>query len=149
MKIDEFEKFLHDKIPITEAMKIEAEEFGPSKVRLSASLEPNVNDKGTAFGGSISSLMTLCGWSMMFSLMENHDPQAKIVVSKSSMRYIAPAKGDLAAECKLPVDGSAEEFLKTYREKGKARLSLKVRCFSEGELAADYEGQYVAYRSGL
>jgi len=145
MNKEEFEKFLHHKIPITEAMDVKVEEFGPSRVRLSARLEPNVNDKGTAFGGSISSLMTLCGWSTMFSFMAQHEPQAQIVVSKSSMRYIAPIKGDFAAECKIEENGSAEEFLKTFRERKKARLSLKVRCFSGGELAADYEGQYVAY----
>lgn len=145
MNKNEFEKFLHYKIPVTEAMEVEVEEFSLSKVRLAAKLEPNVNDKGTAFGGSISSLMTLCGWSMMFALMEQTDPQAQIVVSKSSMRYIAPIKGDFSAECKLPEDGSMEEFLETFKERGKARLRLKVRCFSKGELAADYEGQYVAY----
>lgn len=141
----EFEKFLHEKIPATKAMKVKVAEFGPSKVRLEAELEPNVNDKGTAFGGSISSLMTLCGWSMMFSLMAGRDPGAQIVVSRSSMRYIAPIKGDFAAECSLPEDRDVSAFLEAYKDRKKARLSLKVRCFSEGELAADYDGQYVAY----
>lgn len=146
MDKEEFEKFLHKKIPITREMEVRVEEFSPLKVRLSAKLEPNINDKGTAFGGSISSLMTLCGWSMAFILMSETDPQAQIVIQKSSIKYVSPIKGDFTAECGPVDETSAAEFLDMYRERKRGRIILKVRCSSGGELAAVYEGYYVAHR---
>ncbi len=147
MNKEEFEEFLYLKIPITKAMGVRVEEFGPSKVRLSAKLQPNINDKGTAFGGSISSLLTLCGWSMAFIIMKEEDPEAQIVVHKSSIRYIAPIKEDFAAECEIRDRESLEQFLGDYRERGKGRLKLEVRIYGGGEtVSAEYEGQYVAYR---
>jgi thioesterase domain-containing protein len=147
MNKEEFEEFLYLKIPITKAMGIRVEEYGPSKVRLSAKLQPNINDKGTAFGGSISSLLTLCGWSMAYIIMKEEDPEAQIVVHKSSIRYIAPIKEDFAAECEIRDRESLEQFLGAYRESGKGRLKLEVRIYGGGEtVSAEYEGQYVAYR---
>jgi thioesterase domain-containing protein len=144
---EEFEEFLHLKIPVTKAMGVTVEEFGPSKVRLAAKIQPNINDKGTAFGGSISSLMTLCGWSMAFCIMMGEVTEAQIVVQKSSIRYIAPIKDDFTAECEIRDRESLEQFLGTYRESGKGRLKLEVRIYGGGEtLSAQYEGQYVAYR---
>jgi len=146
MKKEEFEKFLHDKIPITKAMEVNVEEFNNFKVRLSAKLEPNINDKGTAFGGSITSLMTLCGWSMAFMVIMETDPQAQVVIQKSNINYLVPITGDFFAECVLGDGEVNEQFLDMYRERKKGRLKLKVRCYSGDTLSAEYEGIYVALR---
>lgn len=45
----EFQQLLHQQIPITKAMGFSVVEFTPSKVKVSAKLEPNVNHKSTAF----------------------------------------------------------------------------------------------------
>jgi thioesterase domain-containing protein len=146
MKKEEFEKFLHDQIPITKEMEVRVEEFNPSKVRLSAKLAPNINDKGTAFGGSISSLMTLCGWSMAFMIMMETDPLAQVVIQRSNINYLVPITGDFSAECVLGDGEVKEQFLDMYRERKKGRLKLKVRCYSGDTLSAEYEGMYVALR---
>lgn len=145
MDKEEFERFLHLKIPMTKAMGVRVEEFSPSKVRLSAELQPNLNDKGTAFGGSISSLMTLCGWSMAFAIMMEEDPEAQIVVQRSSIKYLAPIREDFSAECEIRDRDNLDQFLDDYRESGKGRLKLEVRSFGGDTLSAEYEGQYVAY----
>lgn len=146
MKKEEFEEFLHDQIPITKGMKVKVEELNPSKVRLSAKLAPNINDKGTAFGGSISSLMTLCGWSMAFMIITEIDPRAQVVIQKSNINYLIPIRGDFAAECVVENEEVKEQFLDMYRERKKGRLKLKVRCYAGDALSAEYEGMYVAIR---
>jgi len=146
MKKEEFEKFLNDKIPITKEMKVKVEEFNPSKVRLSAKLAPNINDKGTAFGGSISSLMTLCGWSMAFMIIMETDPQAQVVIQKSNINYLIPIRGDFTAECVLADEEAKEQFLDMYRERKKGRIKLQVKCYTRDTLSAEYEGMYVALR---
>ena len=79
----EFEKFLHKQIPITKEMGFSILEFTPSKVKIAAKLEPNINHKSTAFGGSINSLMTVCGWAMAFINIKKVDPEAHIVIQRS------------------------------------------------------------------
>lgn len=146
MNSQEFEQFLHEQIPITKAMAFGVEEFTPSKVRISAKLEPNINHKATAFGGSISALMTVCGWSMVFANIKDIDPEAHIVIYKSSINYLAPIEEDFTAECELSSEESKKQFVDTYNKHKKSRLKLKVTCRKEGRQLAEFHGQYVAFR---
>ena len=59
------ERTLHDEIPLTRAMDVRVAAYDGNLLRLTAPLSPNVNDKGTAFGGSLYSLAVLCGWSLL------------------------------------------------------------------------------------
>lgn len=142
----EFEQFLHKQIPITKEMGISVIEFTPSRVKISAKLEPNLNHKCTAFGGSINSLMTVCGWAMVYANIKGIDKDAHIVIQKSSINYLAPIDKDFIAECILSDEISRKIFFETYNKHSKARLKLKVTCNDEQILLADYEGQYVAFK---
>lgn len=142
----EFEQFLHKQIPITKQMEISVIEFTPLKVRILTKLEPNLNHKCTAFGGSINSVMTVCGWAMVYSNIKEIDKEAHIVVQKSNINYLAPIDKDFIAECTLSDKKSREVFFKTYRKHNKARISLKVTCSDEHIMLAEYQGQYVAFK---
>lgn len=142
----EFEQLLHKVIPITKEMGIHVIEFTPSKVKMSAKLEPNLNHKCTAFGGSINSLMTACGWAMVYANIKPIDLNAHIVIQKSSINYLLPVDKDFVAECILSNEISKKKFFDMYKKHGKARLKLKVTCSNEQILLAEYEGQYVAFK---
>lgn len=146
MNKNEFEQFLHDKIPITKAMEFSVTEFTKSKVRISAKLEPNINHKSTAFGGSINCLMTVCGWSMVFANIKELDPDVHIVIQKSNINYLSPICGDFIAECELSDADAKKKFLETYNKHKKSRLNLKVTCNHKETLCAEYQGQYVAFK---
>lgn len=146
MKEQEFEQFLHKKIPITKEMELSVIEFSPEKVKISAKLEPNLNHKGTAFGGSINSLMTVCGWAMVFANIKKIDEEAHIVVQKSSINYLLPIHNDFIAECSFEDEVGRERFFQTYSKFHKARIKLKVICNDEQNLLAEYHGQYVAFK---
>ena len=72
-----FQQFLYEQIPITEKMKFEVIKFGPTSVKMLARLEANFNHKCTAFAGSINSLMTLCGWGVVFANAKEFAPNLK------------------------------------------------------------------------
>lgn len=127
-------------------MGISVAEFTPSRVRLSAKLEPNRNHKSTAFGGSINSLMTLCGWGMMYISIKEIDPDAHIVIQKSKMNYLMPIDEDFTAECTLTDESVKRKFIETYSKHKKGRLKLKVTCSKQDTLLAEYEGDYVAFK---
>jgi len=141
----EFQNRLHEQIPITKAMGFEVLAFSPSQVRVLARLQPNVNHMATAFGGSINCLMTVCGWSMMAALMEKIDPNAHIVIQKSSIEYLRPIKKDFIAQCSVTEEGETQKLKTMYERHGMGKLLLQVYCYDGEELLARYEGQYVAY----
>ena len=146
MNEKEFEQFLYRQIPITKAMGFRVLEFTTSKVRILAELEPNINHKSTAFGGSINSLMTICGWAMMFANVKDLDPNAHIVIQKSKINYLLPIGGDFIAECSLPDEALRQKFFETYSKHKKGRLVLKVSCYHQDILTTEYEGHYVAFK---
>lgn len=146
MDFIEFESFLHHQIPITKAMDFKVKEFTPSRVSISAGLESNVNHKLTAFGGSINSLVTVCGWSMVYIHIKPIDPEAHIVIQKSTIEYLSPIRHDFHTVCEMPGEEEMKKFIDMYQKFGRARIKLTVCCFDEGRLAAKYEGQYVAFK---
>jgi thioesterase domain-containing protein len=146
MDKNEFEKLLHEQIPITKAMGFSVIEFTPSKVRILAKLEPNINHKSTAFGGSINCLLTVCGWAMTFINIKGIDPEAHVVIKKSNINYLKPIEEDFIAECELTDEESRDKFIKMYNKHKKGRLNLKVCCYKQDMLLAEYEGEYVAFK---
>ena len=144
MDKNEFEQFLHQQIPVTKAMEFNVLEITPSRVRISAKLEPNKNHQSTAFGGSISCLMTVAGWALVYANIKKIDPNAHIVIAKSSIRYFKPLKKDFTAESILMNEADKINLFKMYNKNRKGKLSVKVQCYEDGFLAAEFEGQYVA-----
>lgn len=146
MDKSEFEQLLHQQIPITKAMGFSLLEFTPSKVRVSAKLQPNKNHMSTAFGGSINSLMAVCGWAMIFANIKPVAPDAHIVIQKSTINYLKPINKDFIAECDLTDEEIRRIFLEMYARNKRARLNLKVCCYENDTLLAEYEGAYVAFK---
>lgn len=145
MDKNEFEKFLYQQIPITKAMELNVINFTASKVKISAKLEPNINHKSTAFGGSINSLMAITGWSLVFANIKDIDPNAHIVISNSNIKYLKPIEKDFTAECTLTNEGDRVKLFKMYNKHHKSSITMKVYCYDNGVLLAEFEGQYVIF----
>ena len=145
MDKNEFEKFLYQSIPITKAMELSVIDFTPSKVKISAKLEPNINHKSTAFGGSINSLMTITGWSLVFANIKDIDPNAHIVISKSNIKYLKPIRKDFIAECILTNEGDRRKLFEMYNKHQKGFITLKVQCYDNDTLLAEFEGRFVVF----
>jgi len=139
----QLESILHSEIPITQAMQIAVESCSDTEVLLSAPLEPNINHKQTAFGGSLYSIVVLAGWSMTYCLLDRLGINAQIVIHQSEVDYLAPVTATIEACCELNNDVDIEKFKKLIQRKGRARLKLKSRIISEGKTAVEFEGVYV------
>lgn len=143
MNAAEFEQFLHQQIPITQAMGIHIATFSPECVRVTAALAPNINHQQTAFGGSIHTVMTVCGWSLMFANFRPRCPEAHIVIQQSEIRYLAPIRADFTAECTLTDADARQTLLTTFDKYGKGKLNLHVTCREGETLLADYHARFV------
>jgi thioesterase domain-containing protein len=142
--LQETETFLHDQIPLAKAMGVKVESFTEEALTISAPLEPNHNHLGTAFGGSLSVLATLAGYSVLW--LEMGDREAHIVIRSSSIQYLHPVRGVLRAVCRRPGPEELDRFRKQYEKSGKARMVLHVTLSEEGRECVLFEGIYVALR---
>lgn len=140
---DEFEVFLHQRIPITKAMGIAVLEYSEKAVKVKAPLALNFNHKGTAFGGSINTLMTVCGWAQTHALIYPHDPKAHVVIQRSQVKYRAPITSDFIAESEMIDPSAVKLFIDSFIRYGKAKIDITVKCRDGETLLAEFVAGYV------
>lgn len=138
----ETEDFLHEKIPVSRAMGVRLESCEVGKLALVAPLDVNHNHLGTAFGGSLGAIATLAGYTLLWVRMAERD--SHIVIRDSRIRYNHPVKRDIRAVCHEPDAKKFAAFMKCFREKGKARIRLRVTIVEEERACVEFEGEFVA-----
>jgi len=134
------------RIPLGAAMGLSIAGLDHDGIELAAPLAPNVNDKGTAFGGAMMSLMTLAGWSLPRLALRRAGLAAELVIGRCEVRFLAPVTQDLRAVCAWPDDAAVTAFLDGVRSAGKGRLELAPAIVVTGadgrEVAARLEARY-------
>jgi thioesterase domain-containing protein len=136
-------------MPPLVAMQLELRHFDGQRLHLYAPLAANVNDKGSAFGGSLSALMTIAGWGLATLKLHQAGLAADVYVATSTVRYRAPLLDDLHAQAWLEPDADWADFIDTFGRLGKARVQLLAQVLlPEGGVAAELSGRYVALAKG-
>ena len=134
-------------MPPVAAMQVRAVAFDGELLRLQAPLAANVNDKGCAFGGSMSGLMTLAGWGLLTLKMEAAGLPAEVYVADSHVRYLKPLYADLHGEARLEPGLDWGAFLRSFRERGRARAGVLATLRSpDGTAVAELSGRFAALR---
>jgi thioesterase domain-containing protein len=142
-QLEELQALLYKEIPITQHFHLSVGAYSEHLLRLDAPLAENVNHAGTAFGGSLSSLLTLAGWSMVWFLLREYQLPGEIIIQDSSCKYKYPVKRDFSAYCYRPDVEELSRFDKTLRLRGKARLELKAEIVESDQVAVSFMGRYV------
>lgn len=140
-------QFIRDEIPLALAMDLQLGEFDDDHFSLRAPLKPNVNDKGCAFGGSLVSLMTLCGWALVELALRRQGLDCDVFVAESSVRYLTPLWQDFRSNAGLSEGADWDTFFRTLETRGKARI--EVDCVVpdvDGKPAATLSARFVAKR---
>jgi thioesterase domain-containing protein len=133
-----------DRIPLVSAMQVQVVDLEQGRLCLRAPLAANVNDKGSAFGGSLVSLMTLAGWALASVQLMRAGHRAEVYVADSQVRYLAPLHGPLDAVAWLE-QGSWEEFLATFASRRRARCTIAASIgLAGGGEATVMTSRYVA-----
>src|ERR1700712_3664465 len=139
------EAYLHEKIPLSRAMKVAVVESGATRLVLEAPLEPNINHLGTAFGGSLHTLPTLACYSRVWTIMREAGVEGHVVVKHSEASYRQPVKGRLRAVCVRPAKSLVTRFMDDLRRNKKARMELTAIVEGKnGKPAVDFHGTFVA-----
>lgn len=97
-------------------------------LELSAPFDCNRNDKGTAFAGSIASLLTLTGWALLTLKLHEQNLTADIMVVASDIQYTRAAKQELRAVAEISDTElkCIRDDLK-HRQRSRARLTISLR----------------------
>jgi thioesterase domain-containing protein len=143
MDTKQLESYLHQRIPASALLQIRVKSCSDRKVELFAPLHPNINHKNTVFGGSLSMLAILSGWSLVF--MRLADTDNEIVIQHSNISYIRPAMTDVTAISRFEAAPQWDRFRRSFDSKGKARISITSDILCDGKLVAVHDGRYVAF----
>lgn len=136
--------YLHEHIPLSRAMDVRVVACDARHAVVAAPLAPNLNHRGTAFGGSGASLALLAGWTLLHARLGAAGVTARLVIKETAMRYTRPIAAEFTARCDLPNEAAWERFLEGAQRKGAGRIKLAVVVTSEGAVAATFTGEYVA-----
>ena len=137
------EQYLHEHIPLSQAMAVSVSAIDDNGVVLSAPLAPNINHRNTVFGGSISTLAILSAWTFVHVRLQT---PSRIVIQSNSLDYTNPAQGDFQSHCLPPDEKSWQRFLSTLSKRGKGRITLSAEVYSAATLVGRFQGKYVALK---
>jgi len=126
------EAYLHEHIPLSADMGVRVLEADSAHVLLEAPLEPNLNHRATAFGGSVAALGILAGWTLVHLRLREEGHEAQAVIQESSVRYDRPIQGPFRA-LSGPIDDPAwRRFTSALTRFGKARIEIAGTILAPG-----------------
>lgn len=153
MLLEAFTQEVHRDIPLSRHMEFSFRDFDcqldkGAKLYTDLPLLPNINDKQTAFGGSIATLATLSGWSLCTLISRHLGFPSQVVVYYSEQHYNAPIKEDFYSLATIDVS-DLQAFQRGLMTQKKAKLSVTVDIFpahskTEQASAGRYTGKYLA-----
>lgn len=144
MNLKKFEEKIHKEIPLTKLMQLNLASLDNEKLLTTAPLDINVNDKGTAFAGSLLTISTISGWSLVSIICKNLEFNPPIIaIVKNTSQFNHPVKNDLKCETYMPNDEEIEKLQNKLQTKGSGSISIKAKIFDNDLCAFEFEGLYV------
>lgn len=144
-RTDQFLQHIKGHIPLVNHMGLNRICFEQNVVEFHIDLAPNLNDKGTGFGGSISAFCTLAGWALTTLILIDHDLERSAVVKSGTIDFFAPVTTDFVVRCYSPESSRPELLVNRVREKGRGKLPIVAEIWQGETLAVRYSGDYVAF----
>ncbi|WAK03331.1 YiiD C-terminal domain-containing protein [Methylobacter sp. YRD-M1] len=125
-------------------MEVGVVQVQPEAVILSAPLAPNINHRGTVFGGSASAVAILAAWSLLHTRLFGEGIASRLVIQRNTMSYEWPKDGTFTAEAAIESAEARERFLRMLKRRGKARITVTSVLNFGGKVAGRFEGEFVA-----
>ena len=132
MTPSELQTYLHQHIPLSQAMQVTVVEASLQQVVLTAPLAPNINHRETVFGGSASAVAILAAWSMLHLGLTAEGLGSRLVIQRNTMDYLMPIDGSFTAVALAPARPAWESFTRMIRRKGLGRITQPQRCTTRG-----------------
>ncbi len=144
--LEEITAYLQDHIPLSRHIGAVVHTYDGASIRLGAPLEPNLNHRSTAFGGSLSALAILSGWALLHLALGERGIPNRLVIQRSSIDFRKPVDGDFAVTSALPAAAEWDRFLATLARHDRARVSVAGEIHCASGTGGSHEGVYAAFR---
>jgi thioesterase domain-containing protein len=129
-----------------QSMQITITDYSSHRLELAAPLQPNINDKGTAFAGSISSMLVLAGWGLITRCLRDAGIKAEVVVAKSETTYNRPVRAAMCSIAEINTEQS-DRLISELAKKPRASIRIETKLISEGKPCATMSAHYVAFQA--
>ena len=138
------QQYLHEQIPLSQAMHVEVRSAQLEEVILAAPLAPNINHQATVFGGSASAVAILAAWSLLYTRLRHEDVNSNLVIQSNTMHYELPINGTFTARSYLEESADWPRFMRMLVRKGRARIAVTSVLEYEGKQVGKLHGEFVA-----
>jgi thioesterase domain-containing protein len=141
---DYLQEIIDREIMLAKPMGIIVDSANEAAMILRAPLAPNANHQGSAFGGSLYSIAVLTGWAWMTRFLATRKLDADAVIQESSIRYLAPVRGEMRASIEIPGGAEVDKFQKMLERARRGRIRLQVNVYAGATLATVFDGLFAA-----
>jgi len=142
-KVLDLENYIHEQIPISQALGVSVVEANLDQIILSAVFKNNINHKSTVFGGSLHAVCTLACWSLVYLNLKQLEKNYEVVITKSTIQYLLPVKNDFKSIATVDrSDAGWQKFLKILERKNKSKITLSAKITQAGQPAVQYFGTF-------
>ena len=141
----ELERYVHQHIPLSRAMGVSVVSVDEIAVTLQAPLGPNINHRGSAFGGSASALAILASWALLHVRLQGEGVVDRLVIQRNTTEYRQPILGPFTARSRLVRPERWPQFTAMLARKGKARIAVSAVLEYGGQVAGAFTGEFVAF----
>ena len=144
MLLEELQKKLHNEIPLTKLMNINIKEYNEKELITTAPLNININDKGTAFGGSLSTMTIISSWSLCWLISKELGFDSNnIVIIKNETSFRKPVTKDIICYTKKPSLNEIEILKQKLETKKSASIKINSIIIENNETCVEFQGYYV------
>ena len=138
-----FTDFLEKHMPIAKYMGMRVHSYNSENFELAIDLEPSINDKMTAWGGSLYGLTVMNCWGMLYLQARERGLEPNMVVRQGHIDYLRPVDDKvIVSSCTKPIDCEWDSFFSDVTTIGKATTSLRSVIHCGGKEAVVFSGSY-------
>ena len=140
----ELQNKLYNEIPLTKVMKIKIQNYNENELITTAPLKININDKGTAFGGSLSTITIISAWSLCWLISKELGFNSNnIVIIKNETSFRKPVTKDIICHTKKPSKDEIKILKEKLLTKKSASIKIESKIIEDGQTCVDFLGYYV------
>ena len=142
--INELQNKLHNEIPLTKMMELKIQDYNEKELITTAPLNININDKGTAFGGSLSTMTIISAWSLCWLISKELGFDSNnIVIIKNETSFRKPVTKDIICYTKKPSFEEIKLLKQKLETKKSASIKIESAIIENNEICVEFLGYYV------
>ena len=138
-----FLAWLAEAIPMVAHLGIREMQWEGESLAWELALVPNLNDKGTGFGGALTAQSTLLGWCWTTLWLRKRGHARDVVVAEASQKFLAPVTGDYRLTCTPQHGQSLDAWAERLSSQDRGRIGLIQQLWCDDTLCLEAYGDYV------